>query len=134
MKITDFYVGQSYEMRKAFSSEEVARFAALTLDDNPLHLDEAFASKSVFGQKIVHGYLSSSLFSAIIGTKMPGQGAVYLKQDLNFRKPVFHDEEIRAVVSVEEINVEKSVLRLSTVCYNAKNEVVIDGMAVVKIL
>ncbi len=134
MKINDFYIGQSCEMTKSFSLDEVQQFALLSLDNNPLHLDEAYAKDGLFGRRIVHGYLSASLFSAIIGTKMPGPGSVYLKQDLNFRKPVYHNDPIRAVVTVKDINKEKSILYLSTVCYNAHEDVVIDGEAIVKVL
>ena len=92
MKITDLHIGQSYSLSKSFSLKDVEQFAELSMDHNPVHLEQEYASHSLFGKRIVHGYLTSSLFSAIIGTKMPGPGSIYIKQDLTFKKPVFHDE------------------------------------------
>ena len=74
-----------------------------------------------------------SLFSAIFGTVLPGEGAIYLHQEMNFRKPVYHGEEITATVTVTNIKKEKSVLYFDTKCENAKGEIVIDGNAVLKI-
>lgn len=134
MNIDDLYIGQSYSVCRSFTSEEVAAFSSLSMDDNPIHLNEDYASKSIFKHRIVHGLLTSSLFSAIIGTKLPGNGSIYLKQDLNFRKPIYHNETIKAVVRVEEIKREKSVVILSTTIYNENDEVAVDGTAVIKLM
>lgn len=133
MKIEEFYIGQSASLKKKFSSDEVKAFAELSLDRNPIHLDEKYAEQSRFGDRIVHGFLVGSLFSAIFGTELPGEGAIYLHQEMNFRKPVYHGEEITATVTVTNIKKEKSVLYFDTKCENAKGEIVIDGNAVLKI-
>lgn len=133
MNIKDLVVGQTCEMRKTFTEEDVKFFSVLSNDTNPIHLDSEYASKSIFKKQIVHGYLSSSLISAIIGTKMPGPGSIYLHQDLNFRRPVFIGEEVRAEVTVQDINIEKSTVTLQTNCYNPNNEITVEGSAIIKL-
>jgi len=134
MKIEDLYIGQSYSLSKKFTFEEVKQFATLSMDNNPLHLDENFASKNLFGKRIVHGYLTTSLFSAIIGTKLPGFGSIYLKQDLNFVRPVFHDELITATVTVKKIEIEKSIVFLDTICTKENGKSAVEGSAIVKLI
>lgn len=133
MKIEEFYVGQSASLKKVFGTEEVKAFAELSLDKNPIHLDETYAEQSRFGNRIVHGFFVGSLISAVFGTVLPGEGAIYLHQEMNFRKPVFHGEEITATVVVTNIKKEKSILYFDTKCENGRGEVVIDGNAVLKV-
>ena len=133
MRIDDFYIGQSASLKKTFDSDEVALFAALSLDKNPIHLDKDYAEKSIFGRRIVHGFLVGSLISAVFGTILPGEGAIYLHQEMNFRKPVYHGDEITATVEVTDIRKDKSILYFSTICKNGRGEVVIDGKAVLKV-
>lgn len=133
MKIEDFYIGQTSSLKKTFSSEEVKAFAELSLDRNPIHLDEAYAEQTIFGNRIVHGFLVGSLISAVFGTQLPGEGAIYLHQEMNFRKPVYHGEEITATVTVTNIKKEKSILYFDTKCENGRGEIVIDGNAVLKV-
>ena len=133
MKIEEFYVGQSASLKKVFSSEDVKAFAELSLDRNPIHLDEAYAEQSLFGKRIVHGFFVGSLISAVFGTLLPGEGAIYLHQEMNFRKPVYHGEEITATVTVTNIKKEKSILYFDTKCENERGEIVIDGNAVLKV-
>ncbi|MBQ7712076.1 MAG: MaoC family dehydratase [Bacteroidales bacterium] len=130
--MSDFFVGQSASMSKQFSQEEVDAFSKMSLDINPIHLDEAYAAKTLFGRRIIHGFLSGSLISAVIGNILPGEGAIYLHQDMDFRKPAYTDDVLTATVTVERINPEKHILYLNTVCTNEKKEVVIEGSAVVK--
>lgn len=134
MRIDELYVGQSSSLSKRFSFEDVKAFAGLSQDNNPVHLDKEYAEKSVFQNRIVHGFLTGSLFSAIIGTQLPGNGSIYLGQTLNFRKPVYHDQLITATVTVMEIRKDKPIVKLSTVCKNDQDEVVIDGEAIVKLI
>ncbi len=133
MRIEDFYIGQSASLTKRFGSEEVNAFAELSSDKNSIHLDEDYAEHSIFGRRIVHGFLVGSLISAVFGTKLPGEGAIYLRQEMNFRKPVFHGNIITATVEVTEIKKEKSIICFNTTCENEKGEVVIDGKAVLKV-
>ena len=133
MKIEEFYVGQSASLKKVFDSDEVRVFAELSLDRNPIHLDEIYAEQSRFGRRIVHGFFVGSLISAVFGTVLPGEGAIYLHQEMNFRKPVYHGDEITATVVVTNIKKEKSILYFDTKCENERGEIVIDGNAVLKI-
>ena len=133
MRIDEFYVGQTASMKKAFDYEDVKVFADISLDNNPIHLDPDYAEHTLFGRRIVHGFLVGSLISAVFGTKLPGPGAIYLHQEMDFRKPVFHGEEITATVVVSGMKKEKSVLYFDTKCENEKGEVVIEGKAVLKV-
>jgi acyl dehydratase len=133
MRIEEFYVGQSASLKKVFSSDDVKAFAELSLDKNPIHLDETYAGQSLFGKRIVHGFFVGSLISAVFGTVLPGEGAIYLHQEMNFRKPVYHGEEIKATVTVINIKKEKSILYFDTKCENERGEIVIDGNAVLKV-
>lgn len=125
-------VGQTASLSKAFTEQEVTLFAELSLDKNELHINEEYAKSTVFKQRIVHGFLSGSLISAVIGTILPGKGAIYLHQDMDFKKPVYIGEEITAVVTVANIKEEKHIYYLHTQCINSNGEVKIDGNAVVK--
>ena len=124
--------GQTASLTKSFSADDVELFAALSMDKNRIHLDDQYAEKSIFHQRIVHGFLSGSLISAVIGTLLPGEGSIYLHQDMDFRNPVYIDEEITAVVTVERVNEEKHVCYLRTVCANNHGEVKIEGNAIIK--
>ena len=133
MNFEDLTIGMSYELVKSFSQDDVKAFALLSMDNNPIHLDQEYARNSLFKRNIVHGFLVGSLFSAIIGTKMPGEGSIYLNQSMVFRKPVFWEQTVRAVVKVEELYPEKHRALLSTNCYDTENNVLIEGTALVKI-
>ena len=133
MKIDNYQIGQTASLKKVFSDIDVETFAELTLDKNPIHLDKEYAAQSRFGKRIVHGFFVGSLISAVFGTKLPGEGAIYLHQEMNFRKPVYHGDEITATVTVSEIKREKSVLRFDTKCENQNGEIVIEGKAVLKV-
>lgn len=134
MRFEDLYLGLSYSMTKSFSSEEVEQFARISGDNNMLHVNKEYAENSMFHGCIVHGFLTGSLFSAIIGTKMPGPGSVYLGQNMNFKRPVYHGQKVTATVTVTEIRKDKPIVRLSTVCVNESGETVIDGEAIVKVI
>ena len=133
MNIDDFYIGQTASLKKVFKSDEVMAFADLSLDKNPIHIDENYAEHGRFGKRIVHGFLVGSLISAVFGTKLPGEGAIYLHQEMNFRKPVFHGDEITATVKVTHIRKDKSIVYFDTKCENDNGEVVIDGKAILKV-
>ena len=133
MRFEELEIGQSYEMQRVFSQEEVMTFARLSYDTNPLHTDDEFAKTTQFGQLIVPGFLTASLFSAIIGTKFPGFGSIYLNQTMSFRKPVFPNQLVTAKVHVKELFPEKHRVLLETCCYDENHEMLIDGTALVKI-
>jgi acyl dehydratase len=132
MKLSDLYIGQEERMSAQFSMEHVKAFASVTQDFNPVHLDPVYAAQTIFKDNIVHGFLVGSLFSAILGTKMPGEGSIYLKQDMKFVKPVYIGDTVTAVVSITDINYEKQLVTLNTTCINQDGAVVIEGSALVK--
>jgi enoyl-CoA hydratase len=126
-------IGNKAVINKAFSEEDVIRFAGLSLDRNPLHLDKDFCRSSIFGHRIVHGMLVASLFSGLIGMELPGEGSIYLGQNLSFKNPVAIDEEVTASVEIINIRKDKPIVTLRTVCLNSGGKVVIEGEAVVKV-
>jgi 3-hydroxybutyryl-CoA dehydratase len=103
------------------------------MDTNPIHLNEEYAQKSIFKQRICHGFLVGSLISAIFATKLPGPGAIYLQQDMTFLKPVYLNQLVTAEVEIIEIIIEKKILKFLTSCFNENMDLVIKGYAVIKI-
>jgi acyl dehydratase len=101
-------LNQVYTHEFKFSQDEVNRFAEVTGDKNPVHLDAAYAAKTMFKRPIMHGMLSASLFSKVFGTLFPGEGTIYLKQSLSFLKPMYVDTAYEAVFTVKDITREKS--------------------------
>ena len=126
-------IGQSASISKTISEQDVFQFADIVKDCNPVHIDEEFAKKSIFGQRIVHGMFSASLISAVLGTKVPGPGAVYLSQTLQFLAPVFIDDTITAKVKVIKVRDDKPNITLETSCINQKEDLVLVGEAVSKV-
>jgi len=123
-------IGDTYSITKIFTDEDVAKFAKISGDDNPIHLDETYASGTRFQKRIVHGLLVSGLISAVLGMHLPGPGSVYIKQTLNFRAPVFLNDKITASVKILKIRPDKPIVTLETICKNQDNIIVIDGEAV----
>lgn len=124
-------IGTTSEFKKTFSSEEVMLFAKISGDDNPIHLDSKYASKSIFGKRVVHGVLVTSMISKIFGTKYPGNGTIYLSQNTKFLKPVFVGEEITAKVTLEEFDDKKHRGVFITECFNSNNDKVLTGSAII---
>lgn len=125
-----YAVGQSAEMTKVFTEEDVFLFAGITGDRNPVHISKEFAEKTRFGERIAHGLLTAGVLSAVIGMKLPGPGCLYLSQTLSFLAPVRIGDEITARVEIVEVISEKR-LRLKTQCFNQRRELVLDGEAVI---
>lgn len=123
-------VGDSTSLSKTIREVDVTVYAAISLDANPIHLDEEYARATPFGRRIAQGMLSAGLISACIGTRLPGPGSIYLSQDLRFRKPVFLDDTITATVEVAALE-DRGRVRLRTTCTNQRGELVLDGEAVV---
>jgi acyl dehydratase len=128
-----FKIGDKANLSKTFSESEVKHFAKISLDDNPIHLNKKYAERTVFGQRIVHGILVASLFSGLMGGKFPGHGTVYLGQSLNFKAPVYIDEEVEASVEVIKIREDKPIITLKTLCVKSDGTIAIEGEAVVKV-
>jgi acyl dehydratase len=116
---------------KAFSEAEVLAFANLSLDHNPVHIDPEYAAQTMFGKQIVHGMLVSSLFSGLLGQKLPGEGTIYLGQNLSFKKPIFIDQNVTASVEVTDVRTDKPIITLKTTCVDDDGQVLVSGEAVV---
>lgn len=125
-------IGDKASITKIFTKEEVKQYADLSTDKNPIHIDDNFAKDTIFGQCIVHGMLVASLFSGLLGEKLPGKGTIYLGQNLLFIHPVFIGEQVTVSVEVTKIRKDKPIVTLQTLCKNSEGEIVIDGEAVVK--
>lgn len=124
-------IGDTAEMSKVVTDEDIRKFAEVSLDRNPIHLDEEFAKGSMFKQRIAHGMLSAGLISAVIGTKLPGIDTIYMGQDLKFTAPVFIGDEVTAVVEVIDKRDDKHIITLKTTVKNQDGKEVIKGQAVV---
>ena len=125
-------VGDSAEFEKMVTAEDIALFARVTGDTNPLHHDAGYAAKTRFGECIAHGMLSAGFISAALGTKLaPHCCVVYLSQTLRFLRPVKIGDTIKAVACVKGIEHEKRQVTIETDCFNQKGDPVVKGEAVV---
>ena len=124
-------VKQEFEYFFSFNQEQVIKFAESTGDYNPIHLDDEFASKSIFKQKIIHGFLSGSVFSKIFGTIYPGNGTLYLKQSMVFFAPMYTNKDYKATLTlIDQIKQKKrGVYRTDII--DSEGKVVFTGEAVV---
>ncbi|MNE69821.1 (R)-specific enoyl-CoA hydratase [compost metagenome] len=125
-------IGQKASLTKRFGAAEVNAFAGLSEDFNPLHLDPAFAASTVFERPIVHGMLLASLFSGLLGQKLPGEGSVYLGQSLSFKQPVFVGDEVTAEVEIIALRDDKPIATLATRILTQNGAIAVTGEAVVK--
>ena len=125
----DLRIGMRESFSKTVESEDVIGFAELTGDHNPIHLSDHFARKSRFGERIVHGLYTASLISAVIGMRLPGPGAVYVSQTLNFRGPVKIGDVIEVNVEVIELAEKGRRVRLKCECL-VDGRLVLDGEGV----
>jgi 3-hydroxybutyryl-CoA dehydratase len=128
----DLSVGMTETLSKTISSADVVGFAQLTGDRNPIHLSEHFAAKTTFKSRIAHGLYTAGLISAVLGTRLPGPGAIYISQTLNFRAPVRIGDTVDVTVTVAELIPERQRARLACEC-RVGDEVVLDGEALVKV-
>jgi 3-hydroxybutyryl-CoA dehydratase len=128
----DLAEGMSASFEKRITDEDIVKFAEVTGDTNPLHLDDEFARESIFEGRIAHGMLTASLFSAILGTRMPGPGCIYMNQSIRFRAPVRPGELALATVTVKRIDSAKQRVEFDCSCV-VGNTVVADGEAMVKV-
>lgn len=127
----DLRVGDSAELTKTMSEADVYGFAGISMDFNPIHVDKEYAKNTRFKQRIVHGMLSASLISAVIGTVLPGKNTIYLGQTLKFTAPVFIGDTLCARVTVAELRAEKNIAILTTQVFNQEGTLVVDGQATV---
>lgn len=128
-----YEIGKSASRIKTFTAHDVETFAEISTDTNPIHLDDAYAAETMFGQRIVHGMLTASLISAVLANDFPGAGTIYLGQNIKFTKPVMIGDTITATITVTKFREEKGILSVDTVCINQDGDTVIKGDAVVKV-
>ena len=128
----DLSVGMTESLEKTIASSDVVGFAQVTGDRNPIHLSEHFAAKTQFKTRIAHGLYTASLISAVLGTRLPGPGAVYISQTLHYRAPVKIGDTVLVTVTVAELFPEKRRARLACTCAVAR-EIVLEGEALVKV-
>lgn len=126
-------VGDSATLKRAFTEEDVRKFADLVDDHNRIHLDAEYAAGTPFKQRIVHGMLVGSLFSALLGERLPGHGAIYLGQNLKFKSPVYLDMEVIAKVEVTAIRQDKGIVTMATTCEDNEGKTLVTGEAVLSV-
>ena len=117
---------------RTITDDDIVRFAEVSGDRNPVHLDADYAARSPFGQRIAHGFLTGSMISALIGMELPGAGSIYLGQTLKFLAPVHIGDTVTASVEVIGVREDKRIITLRTDCTNQDGVLVLTGEAVVK--
>ena len=128
--IEDLRPGMHATFSKTITESDIVLFAGVSGDNNAVHMNEEFAARTVFGGRIAHGFLTASVISAAVATRLPGPGTVYLSQQMKFRAPVRPGDTVHATVTVLSVDMAKARAVLSTVCL-VKDTVVIEGEATV---
>jgi acyl dehydratase len=131
-KSEDFKVGQHVASSELIDDKMVRGYADLTGDHNPIHMDEAFAKKTKFGQRIAHGGILFGMISKVLGGQMPGLGTVYLSQLVNFHAPVFINDTVTLEATITAL-LPKHVAKITTILKKQTGEVVVDGVSTVKL-
>ncbi len=130
--LEDLTLGQAAELSHTVTDGDIRAFAAVSGDNNPVHLDEAYAAATPFKTRIAHGMLSAGYISAVLGTRLPGPGAIYISQTMNFKRPVRIGDEVLTRATVSAIDSERARVTLATVCEVA-GKAVLEGEAVVMV-
>ncbi|HKZ96685.1 MAG TPA: MaoC family dehydratase [Hyphomicrobiaceae bacterium] len=128
----DLKAGQEASLSTTVTEADIAAFAQISGDRNPVHLDAAYAATTLFKERIAHGMLSAAYISAVFGMKLPGPGAIYISQTLNFKAPVKIGDTVVATVKLVELIAEKKRARFETVCAVA-GKPVLQGEAVLMV-
>ena len=127
--IAELQEGDHAELTRVVADDDIASFVDAVGDYNPVHSDPAYAATTIFKTPIAPGIFTAGLISAVIGTTLPGPGAIYLSQSLKFMKPVFAGDTITARVTIAEVIRDRNRIRLQTVCVNQRGEEVLSGEA-----
>ncbi|MDR2684098.1 MAG: MaoC family dehydratase [Prevotellaceae bacterium] len=125
-------IGDKYTYKFSYTQEDVELFARVTGDNNPIHLDKEYAKNTPFGKPIMHGFLSAAVFSKVFGTLFPGEGTIYMSQEIKFRIPMFVDAEYTAEFEVISHLPEKHSGVLSCKIVNSEGKECIIGEAQLK--
>ncbi|HYA13952.1 MAG TPA: MaoC family dehydratase [Syntrophales bacterium] len=129
--IDELRIGDTAEFTKTISESDIYLFAGVTGDLNPAHINESYAKNTFFKTRIAHGMLLAGFVSAVIGTKLPGPGTIYIRQELKFLAPARIGDTITARVEVTQMQSEKNRVTLRTTCTNQENTLVMDGEAMI---
>ncbi len=126
----DIQIGDSAEYAKTITEADILMFAAVSGDDNPVHINQEYAEASIFKTRIAHGMLTAGLISTVVGTRLPGNGTIYLSQSTKFKAPVRLGETVTARVTVTELDPAKKRVKFATQCL-VKGNVVLEGESLV---
>ncbi len=126
----EFTIGAKASLSREITEADIQRMAEITGDYNPIHINEEFAKRTRFKGRIAHGVFSAGLISAVLGTKLPGPGAIYLKQTLDFLYPVRAGDILTAEVEVTSWQSDRRIIELKTHCRNQNGKMVVNGEAV----
>lgn len=132
-KYEEMEVGDTASLSKTITETDVVLYAGITGDNNPVHINEVEAVASRFGKRIVHGMLTGGFISAVLGTCLPGRGAVYLEQTLKFLRTVHIGDTVTAEAEIIEKNDKKREIRLKTTVKNQRGKLVVSGEALAMI-
>jgi len=127
-------LGDTFSTTRTVTDELVRKFAEVSGDYNPIHLDEEFASKTRFGRRIAHGMLSGAFISAVLGNEFRERKIVYLSQTMKFTAPVFLGDTVTATATVTNIREERGIVTLETICTNQDGQTLVKGESAVMIL
>lgn len=130
--LEDLEVGMSAVYTKTVTDADLVLFAGVSGDINPMHVDQEYAKTTMFEGRIAHGMLTASFISAVLGTKLPGPGCIYLNQTLKFKAPVRPGDTVKAKVTIKAIDPERARVTVDTVCTVA-GKPVIEGEAVLMV-
>lgn len=129
MEFENLKIGMKESISKTITETDIILYSGISLDCNPVHLNIIYAESSKFKKRIAHGMLTAGLISAVLGTKLPGEGTIYLEQNLKFKQPVYIGDTITATCEIIEIQKSLRKLTLSTICTNQNGKIVLIGEA-----
>ena len=131
MNFDELKIGMKDHVSKTVTETDIVMYAGITLDTNPAHLNEEHAKNTIFKKRIAHGMLCAGFVSAVLGTKLPGEGSIYMGQELRFTAPVYIGDTITAEAEIIELIAEKNRVILKTTCTNQDGKIVLDGKATI---
>ena len=126
--IEDLKIGQEAILSKTITEADIANFSGVTGDNNPVHISDDFASKTIFKKRVAHGFFTASLISTLIATKLPGPGSIYISQTLKFLAPAYIGDNILTKAIIQKIDKEKRRVNLLTECF-ISNKKILTGEA-----
>ncbi len=130
----DLQIGDKFSTERHVTDDLIRKFAEVSGDYNPIHLDEEFAKTTRFGKRIAHGMLSGAFISAVLGHEFKERKIVYLSQTMKFTAPVYLGDTVTAAATITNIREDKGIVTLETICTNQNGETLVKGEAVVMVL